>query len=242
MANATGAAYPEPLANAPAPANVPVLVLFATTMGLAERFDLEKQLVFYMSYHYDKINMWIHFTCIWPILITAFMMVAETKPFFDQPEFIANLPLGDYIVFNFTAFAALVYMVWYMVLDIRAGSLGAFLVFWVYIFANYFAQNSPRLFGVSAWVIALPIHVAAWVAQFIGHGVFERRKPALLDSLDQALITAPLFVLLEALFSFGYRPELYRRVMVEAEINVKLFRAAKTLGLEETTPLVASAH
>ena len=47
------------------------------------------------------------------------------------------------------------------------------------------------------WKVALAIHVTAWILQFVGHGVFEGRAPALLDSLDQALITAPLFVLLE---------------------------------------------
>jgi uncharacterized membrane protein YGL010W len=66
--------------------------------------------------------------------------------------------------------------------------------------------------------------------QFIGHGVFERRKPALFDSLDQALITAPMFVLLEILFPLGYRSELYERVSKQAKLNVKAFRtAAKTL-------------
>ena len=33
-------------------------------------------------------------------------------------------------------------------------------------------------FVISLWV-------AAWILQFIGHGVFEGRAPALLDSLDQ---------------------------------------------------------
>lgn len=59
--------------------------------------------------------------------------------------------------------------------------------------------------------------------------MFERRKPALLDSLDQALITAPMFVLLEALFPLGYRPKLYARVMKQVKINVKAFHGAKTL-------------
>jgi uncharacterized membrane protein YGL010W len=35
------------------------------------------------------------------------------------------------------------------------------------------------------WQAALVIHVVAWILQFIGHGVFEGRAPALLDSLDQ---------------------------------------------------------
>ena len=39
--------------------------------------------------------------------------------------------------------------------------------------------------GYSIWKVALAIHVTAWILQFIGHGVFEGRAPALLDSLDQ---------------------------------------------------------
>lgn len=41
------------------------------------------------------------------------------------------------------------------------------------------------------------IQVFCWVAQFVGHGVFEGRAPALLDNLVQALFMAPVFVLLE---------------------------------------------
>lgn len=63
------------------------------------------------------------------------------------------------------------------------------------------------------------MHGLAWIAQFIGHGVFEHRAPALLDNLVQgeafiessrggivdqlaALVLAPFFVHLEALFAF----------------------------------------
>lgn len=39
--------------------------------------------------------------------------------------------------------------------------------------------------------------VACWVAQFLGHGVFEKRAPAVLDNLVQAIFMAPLFVIME---------------------------------------------
>ncbi len=39
--------------------------------------------------------------------------------------------------------------------------------------------------GYPIWKVALVIHVFGWILQFIGHGVFEGRAPALLDSLDQ---------------------------------------------------------
>lgn len=109
-----------------------------------------------------------------------------------------------------------------------AGSLGAALVFCSYLFANFVSATAPQSYGVPGWQLALPVHLVAWTLQFIGHGVFERRKPALLDSLDQALITAPMFVLLEALFPMGYRPELFKRVEKQAKINVKLFHEQST--------------
>jgi uncharacterized membrane protein YGL010W len=31
--------------------------------------------------------------------------------------------------------------------------------------------------------VALPVHIASWVAQFLGHGLAEGRAPALLDNL-----------------------------------------------------------
>ena len=60
--------------------------------------------------------------------------------------------------------------------------------------------------------------------QFIGHGVFEGRAPALLDAWDQAFITAPLFVVLEVLFFFGYRKQFYSECMKEVNVEIKKFR------------------
>ncbi len=70
----------------------------------------------------------------------------------------------------------------------------------------------------------LTLHVVGWILQFIGHGVFEGRAPALLDSLDQAIITAPFFVLIEVLFFFGYRKDLHKRVSAQIEKNIADFK------------------
>ncbi|KAJ0393456.1 hypothetical protein P43SY_002930 [Pythium insidiosum] len=207
---------------------------------LSDRFDLEKQVVFYMSYHYNKVNQWIHFACIWPILISAIVMAAETKPYMETPALLRDVPvIGDYLVLNFAAVAAVVYMVWYILLDVWAGLLGASLVFASYVYGNYLSQNAPALYGVAAWQLALPVHVLAWILQFIGHGVFERRKPALLDSLDQAVITAPMFVLLEVLFSLGYRQALFKRIMRQVKINVEAFHGRKDLKMGSAEDLAA---
>ncbi|KAL8104666.1 hypothetical protein AgCh_028760 [Apium graveolens] len=82
-----------------------------------------------------------------------------------------------------------------------------------------------QLLGFSlAWKVVLVVQLVCWTGQFIGHGVFEKRAPALLDNLLQAFLLAPFFVLLEALQNcFSYEP--YRgfhhtvKAKIEADIN-----------------------
>jgi len=81
--------------------------------------------------------------------------------------------------------------------------------------------------ATNQWAIA--IHVVSWILQFIGHGKFEGRAPALLDNLFQAIFLAPLFVWLEFLFMLGYRPELKARVDKAVAIEVAKFRQQKAL-------------
>ena len=45
-----------------------------------------------------------------------------------------------------------------------------------------------------------------------------------MDSWDQAFLTAPLFVLLEVLFYFGYRKEFHDKIMKQVELNIKEFK------------------
>ncbi|GMF45893.1 unnamed protein product [Phytophthora fragariaefolia] len=196
---------------------------------IADRFDLEKQVTFYLSYHDNKTNQIIHLACIWPIFVSGLMILAHTQPLAETPAALSALPYGQYALLNYSAVMAAVYMLWYVALDAYAGSLGAAIISGCFLGANYFVQDGAKALGVDSMHAALAIHATAWILQFIGHGVFERRKPALFDSLDQALITAPMFVLLEILFPLGYRPELYQRVMKQVRINVKNFQATKTL-------------
>lgn len=87
--------------------------------------------------------------------------------------------------------------------------------------------------GAAANYWAIGLHIFAWIAQFVGHGKFEGRAPALLDNIVQALFLAPFFVWLEVLFHFGYRPELKSRINKAVEQNLKKFneeKAKKTAG------------
>ena len=62
------------------------------------------------------------------------------------------------------------------------------------------------------------IHIFCWYMQLHpGHGVFEGRKPALLDSVLQAFLDAPLFVWYEVAFACGYDPSLKQELDAAVE-------------------------
>merc|ERR1719339_232421 len=109
----------------------------------------------------------------------------------------------------------------------QAGTLSTILMLLLPKWTYRLVTAGAPVAGFPLWQAVLAFHVAAWIAQFIGHGVFEGRAPALLDSWDQAFITAPLFVLLEVLFFFGYRNNFYKECMKEVEQNVLEFKKAK---------------
>lgn len=88
-------------------------------------------------------------------------------------------------------------------------------------YANYLTSAYPS----TANSYALGLFLAAWIAQFVGHGVFEGRAPALLDNLVQALFLAPFFVWMEVLFWCGYRPELKARLDRAVEREIEKWRA-----------------
>lgn len=91
-------------------------------------------------------------------------------------------------------------------------------------YMNYLTMT----YGATATSWSLGIFIVSWIAQFIGHGAYEGRSPALLDNLFQALFLAPLFVFLEYLFMFGYRRELQHRVEVEVQKKIAQFRTEKS--------------
>ncbi|MCJ1434712.1 hypothetical protein MMC27_004081 [Xylographa pallens] len=90
-----------------------------------------------------------------------------------------------------------------------------------------YGKHITSTYGSTANYVAIALHIGSWIAQFIGHGVFEGRKPALLDNLVQAILLAPFFVWMETLFYFGYRPELKNRLDKATEVEVEKFKKSK---------------
>jgi 2-hydroxy fatty acid dioxygenase len=111
----------------------------------------------------------------------------------------------------------------YILLEPFAGVLFTPLLFGVTAYANYLTST----YGWAANSWALSLHVVSWLAQFVGHGIFEGRAPALLDNLVQAFLLAPLFVWMEILFALGYRPELKARMDKQVQVEIEKFKTNK---------------
>lgn len=111
----------------------------------------------------------------------------------------------------------------YVLMEPVAGSLLCALCIGMAAANNYIYSVDPR----TSTIVAGGIFAVAWILQFLGHGKFEGRAPALLDNLMQALLLAPLFVWLEILFFFGYRRELQARVEKQVEQKLAEYRASK---------------
>ncbi|XP_061367433.1 2-hydroxy-palmitic acid dioxygenase MPO1 isoform X1 [Gastrolobium bilobum] len=191
-------------------------------MGL---LDLEKHFGFYGAYHSNPINVAIHIIFVWPILFTALILLYFTPPLFSPTQL--GFIIHPVLVFNLGFFFTVFYALFYAALDTKAGSLAALLTFLCWVGASFVANN---LGFALAWKVVLAAQLICWTGQFIGHGVFEKRAPALLDNLVQAFLMAPFFVLLEVLqSSVGYEPYpgFQTRVKARIEADIKQWQDKK---------------
>ncbi|KAH9882503.1 hypothetical protein J1614_000739 [Plenodomus biglobosus] len=178
-------------------------------------FDLKKNLVFYGAYHRNPTNVAIHIGCVPLLLATSFVFGTKTPTLpLRTPALLTrlNLPL------NLGTLTALTYSTLYLLLSPNTAGLTLTpLLLSAASLANRLTR-SPARRTVNA--VAAAVHVVSWILQFVGHGRFEGRKPALLDNLVQALFLAPLFVWYEVLFKLGFYRGLKRGVEegVEAEV------------------------
>lgn len=97
----------------------------------------------------------------------------------------------------------------------------------ILVAATTYSNHLTSTYGATTNKWAGGVFLVSWVAQFIGHGKFEGRAPALLDNIAQALLLAPFFVFFEILFALGYRPELKKRIEKGVEEDIRKFKEKK---------------
>ncbi|KAJ8523002.1 hypothetical protein ONZ45_g524 [Pleurotus djamor] len=185
-------------------------------------FDVNKQLTFYGAYHSNRINVAIHIIFV-PVLLWTFQVMATRIP---MPEAVPKVHhvFNEYLVFDLNAPAihAGLYFLYYLMLEPVAAVLYAPQLAFSVLTANAFAQHES---GVTQ---AALVHVGSWIAQFLGHGLAEKRAPALLDNLIGAVVLAPFFVHLELLFKAGYKPQLHKEI--NNSIGMEIARIRKAEG------------
>ncbi|KAM6495620.1 Protein of unknown function (DUF962) domain containing protein [Amanita muscaria] len=169
-------------------------------------FNVDKQLTFYGAYHSNRINVLIHIICV-PLLVWSFQVLTSQLP---VPSSIPDIhyKINDYLTFdlNIPAIHAAIYFVYYSTLEPLAALLYLPQLTLSLLSATAFSKNPDHI------TQAAVLHAISWIAQFVGHGVAEKRAPALLDNLLGAVVLAPFFVHLEILFGLGYRPEMHKRI------------------------------
>ena len=119
----------------------------------------------------------------------------------------SKIPILAALPPNVALLVSLAYGTLYILLEPVAGTALAALIIAFTAYANTLTNS----YSPAVNYYALGINIVAWIAQFVGHGVFEGRAPALFDNLYQAIFLAPLFVWLEFLFALGYRADLKSR-------------------------------
>jgi uncharacterized membrane protein YGL010W len=102
--------------------------------------------------------------------------------------------LSDYNFYRYNVSTVLLlfYSGYYTILNPVLAVVAVPLLFYCFFNAFAFKWNYPDY----KWR-ALTVFAIAWIFQFIGHCVFEGNAPALTDSILQAFLMAPLFVVQE---------------------------------------------
>ncbi|KAK4048602.1 hypothetical protein OIO90_005772 [Microbotryomycetes sp. JL221] len=189
------------------------------------KFDLEEQFSFYGAYHTNKINVLIHIVCV-PMILTTALLLTHGLTNKSLGDLRADLPgLESPIVYRLTipSIYAIATALYYITLEPLAGLLYAPVLVGLSHVADVAYNTNAQQAIKYGWIL----FVASWIAQFIGHGKFEGRAPALLDSLFQSLVLAVFFVWLEVLFFLGYKPSLHRRLQNKISHRVLEHRRAK---------------
>jgi uncharacterized membrane protein YGL010W len=160
---------------------------------------LTDQLANYAAYHRDRRNIATHFVGIPMIVLAVTILLA--RPALD----LAGLPVSVATV------AALAAAIYWLTLDRRYGLVMAVLLAGCLAVAQALAAGP-----LATWAAAgIGLFVVGWIFQFVGH-FWEGRKPAFVDDLT-GLVIGPLFVVAEAGFLLGLRPELQAAIEARAQ-------------------------
>ncbi|GME81023.1 hypothetical protein B5S28_g2000 [[Candida] boidinii] len=165
--------------------------------------NLGEQLAFYRAYHFNKVNVAIHLVCI-PIIFFSYILIFSYFSFESYLPFDLPKPLSNFA--NLGSVIGICYSIYYCLLDKTGYYVTPLIIYLSYYFRDLYDYNENNYLLKYGFLI----NTISWIMQFIGHGHYEKRAPALLDNLVQALVLAPYFVAFEVVFFFGGRTDLQK--------------------------------
>ncbi len=207
-------------------------------------FSLADQLSFYASYHQERRNQRVHLLFVPIIFCSALTALATVKTELATPaaEFqpIKNIflftennfphyfiPFIQWIrinfLFNFSFFLWILFSFLYFLLSPFISLPLNFILFFLYLIGNDIAYNYSSI----SFSFIILSQLIGWISQIFSHFYFERRRPAVFDSIFQSIFLAPMFVWVETLFELGFLPEL--REETQRRVQERL-RAEKKSG------------
>lgn len=153
---------------------------------------LQRQLTDYVEYHRDPTNCAMHVAGI------IILFLAAVLPLSLWPVTVLGLQL------NVAVLLAIPVLVYWIVLD---AALGLVILGFAILLLLTAAAISSHVSVTAVWIMAAVLLVAGVASQIIGHQVFERRQPALVDNPTHLLL-GPIFVTAKLFIALGFRSDL----------------------------------
>ena len=153
---------------------------------------LRRQLTDYVEYHRNPMNCALH------VVGIVILFLGAILPLSLWPVTVFGLPLNVGVLLSAPV------LIYWVLLDVSIGlaiaAAAALLLFTGAIIASHASVTV-------VWTISIVLIVIGVAMQIVGHQVFERRQPALVDNPTHLLL-GPVFVMAKLFISLGFRDDL----------------------------------
>lgn len=155
-----------------------------------------RQLTDYVEYHRDPRNGLMHVFGIISLFLAAVLPLSQWPvPAFGAPVTVATIMVVPVLIY-------------WLVLD---AAIGIAILFAAVVLLATAAMIVSVASGPVLWSMTVALIVVGVTSQVVGHRVFERRQPALMDN-PAHLLLGPMFVMAKLFIAFGLRQDLARIV------------------------------
>jgi len=178
-----------------------------------------RQLTDYVEYHRDPRNGLMHVFGIIALFLAAVLPLSQWPvPAFGAPVTAATIMVVPVLVY-------------WLVLDAAIGTA-------ILLAAVLLLATAAMIVSVATapwvWMLTVALIVIGVTFQVVGHRVFERRQPALMDNPTHLLL-GPMFVMAKLFIALGFRQDLARVLAPTPQQGLR--SSASDSGERQVTPL-----